>query len=515
MHRTDSGQVQPRFIHHLVTGNEVVPKGAVVYRHCVMTLIGMTDKALNVMIQIKAYINDAKGYRMQNRYYNYPSFSPSEDMSLIIHEMQSTINRLNSFRDRGLSPQLRKKIYKYINISHVYNSNAIEGNILSLRETEVILNNLELNDKPLKDQIEARSLGRALEFLYEMINGKAEIERQNILNLHNLLMKDIPNVTSGKFRTIDVKIGGAKHIPPSHDDIEEHIRLLIEWYNQEQSLPLILKGTILHHWFVWIHPFEDGNGRIARLLLNFFFLRNGYPDVLVKITDRDRYYNALSEADIGDITPLVDLIADKLNETITVYNEFINEELREKEWLRKYQQVGLEQRKETLRYNYEVWKSTFDIFKTRFIQTVNALSGHFPDFIFSIKEYVIISFNKYLDILENRAVTNTWYFVIRIRCRDRNDLAIIFYFERWFPKTKTGRRINPIIKLFYSIRRAGHNLRENLNLDLVNVGVQRDKLVVGLRDTKNRRKITSIETLPGDVIRKFLDQLLKEYFKVC
>lgn len=348
--------------------------------------------------------------------------------------MQVTINRLNSIRDRGLTPQLKSKIYKHINVSHVYNSNAIEGNILSLRETEVILDNLEINEKPLKDQIEARSLARALEFLYEMINGKAEIERQNILNLHNLLMRDIPNVDSGKIRSLDVKIGGAKHVPPSFDDIEEHIRLMLEWYYREQSLPIILKGSILHHWFVWIHPFEDGNGRLSRLLVNFFFLRNGYPDIVIKVTDRDRYYHALSEADSGDITLLVDLFADKLNETITVYNEFINEEVREKEWLRKYQQVGLEQRKETARYNYEVWKATFDIFRTRFIQTINAISKLFPSYIFTAKEYEIISFNKYLDILENRAVTNTWYFVIRIRCEETNDLAIIFYFERWFPK---------------------------------------------------------------------------------
>lgn len=76
-------------------------------------------------------------------------------------------------------------------------------------------------------------------------------------------------------------------------------------------------------------------------------------------------------------------------------------------------------------------------------------------------------------------------------------------------------RNQPIIKLFYSLRKAGHNLRENQNIDLVNVGVQRDKLVIGLRDHNNRRKIASVESLPGEAIRKFIDQILHEYFKVC
>jgi Fic family protein len=450
--------------------------------------------------------------------YVEPGFSPSDELNERIKNIQAVINRLNSCRDRGLSDSLKEKIYKYIRVSHVYNSNAIEGNMLSLRETEIVLENMELNDKALKDQIEAKTLGMAFDFLKDLIAGRKDICKQTILDLHSILMKQVDQRICGKWRDQDVKIGGASHIPPSWADVDDHISEMLNWYNQSNTYSVINKAAILHHWFVWIHPFEDGNGRVSRLLLNFYLMRCGYPEIVIRIEDRDKYYRALQDADNGNITGLIDLIADKAYETASIYDQYINEAQREKEWIAKYNETGYKQRIETMRFNYEVFKATFDIFIVRFRQMVDALAGKLPDVRLSIKEYDPLSLNKYIDLLERRSVSNTWFFTVHFKKEGFEDLFAIFYFERWFPIYYRGNRRtksdNPIIKLYYSLRRKGDNLPVNRMIDLVNVGLNRDKLIFGIRDKNIKNKVTSTEEMPGDIIRKFIDQVLSEYFKI-
>ena len=110
---------------------------------------------------------------------------------------------------------------------------------------------------------------------------------------------------------------------------------------------------------------------MSRLMLNFHLMQFGFPEVVIRITDRDRYYESLTEADNANLSPLIELVSDKLLETVTVYEEFLNEEEREREWINKYSENESNQRIETLRFNYEVWKSALEVFKTRFQQSVS------------------------------------------------------------------------------------------------------------------------------------------------
>lgn len=454
-----------------------------------------------------------------------------EDLKSVIKHIQGVINHLNSRRDKGLSDSLKKKLFNHLKLSQVYNSNAIEGNQLSLRETELILDNMEINDRPLKDQIEAKTLNNAIDFLHDLINGNEKLSKRSLLELHQIIMTGIEGINGGVFRKIDVQIKGSNHTPPSWLNVEEQIDELFEWYNSSENLYPIVRAAILHHWLTWIHPFEDGNGRVSRLLLNFHLMQCGYPEVIIRIEDRDKYYEALIESDNKNLTPLIELIADKLIETTSIYEDFFNEEERERAWLSKYSKKESDKRVETLRYNYEVWKSAMDIFKARFEQTLSLIKDKIPNTNFNFREYNILNFNQYMDIIENRKISNTWFFSLGMHNYEKNKkLAVVFFFERHFPVFKINEKFyvdsngiqrhkyqkevskRPDIKLYASIRQAGQSMPLPVSIDFHNVGMKGDKMVIGVRDKSNRSYIKSRETnIAAPVIRDLFDQLIETY----
>ncbi|WP_438435250.1 Fic family protein [Gorillibacterium sp. sgz500922] len=446
-------------------------------------------------------------------YYQLPSYQPNDDLLLSINGIQGIINNLNARRDRGLNPNLKEKIMRHLKISHVYNSNAIEGNILSLRETELILENLTVNERPFKDQVEARSLGVAIDYLYGLINGNEPINKVSLLNVHRLILGEIDIKYAGTTREENVIISKSVHTPPKWEYINDHLDDMFKWYDREKNISPIIKAAILHHWITWIHPFKDGNGRVSRLMLNFHLLQYGFPEVVIRVEDRDRYYNALSEADAGDITLLLELLCDKLYESVSIYEQFMNEEIREKEWVEKFSRRVFDQKIESARYNYEVWKSSMEVFRTRFIQTVNAIDSQLENINMYVRTYDIISLHQYLDIIENRSVSNTWFFKLRIKEFNGDDITFIFYFERWWPQKASHYKQNPLIKMFISVVQGGHSKRLDNSVDLVNVGVMKDRLVIGLRDRDIRNRVKSMESLPGPIITEFIDQILLSYFK--
>jgi Fic family protein len=455
-----------------------------------------------------------------------------QDLKSVLKHIQDIVNHLNARRDKGLSSILKEKLFHHLKISQVYNSNAIEGNVLSIRETELILDNMQLNDRPLKDQIEAKTLNNAIDFLYNLINGNEKLSRRSLLELHQILMTGVENINGGVFRKSNVQIKGSNHTPPDWITVDDHIDELFNWYNSESTIYPIIKATILHHWLTWIHPFEDGNGRMSRLMLNFHLMQFGFPEVVIRITDRDRYYESLTEADNANLSPLIELVSDKLLETVTVYEEFLNEEEREREWINKYSENESNQRIETLRFNYEVWKSALEVFKTRFQQSVSLVKDKIPNININFREYPILSFNQYLDILENRKVSSTWFFSVGIHNFIKNrKIAVVFYFERHFPVTKkkvfytgtdgkkryrlvNGKAGKPYIKLYASLREAGQSRPLPETFDFANVGMKGDKMVVGVRDKHKRNYIVSQEThLAAPIIRDFIDQLISTYVK--
>lgn len=395
-----------------------------------------------------------------------------------------------------------------------------------------------INERPLKDEIEAQSLANATDYLYKLIDGREPLTKRTLLELHGLIMKNIPGINSGQFRKEEVQIKGSEHTPPNFNNVDSHVDELFQWMNRNaHKFPPLIMASILHHWLTWIHPFSDGNGRVSRLFLNFFLLQKGYPEIIIKISDRDTYYNSLIDGDKGELSVLIELFADNIRESISIYEEFINEDLRQKAWLSKYKEITAEKYEEAKSkhsFDYEVWKNQMSVFKALLKKSLLDVSKLLTNLDITFKDYDLISFSQYLDLLEDRKVSSTWYMSLRIfDTSSKESLTLVFYFERLYQSKilkflkaerkyhkgfRSGKFIPPAIKLYISARRNGLSLDLDKNVDLVNIGTYKDQLSFGIIDRKVKReawqkpKIESKTENPGVVIRRFIDQLLDLYF---
>jgi len=230
------------------------------------------------------------------------------------------LKRLNNFRP--LPSSAVQKLKEQFEIEMTYNSNAIEGNSLTLRETYLVVNEgLTIKGKPLKDHLEARNHQEALGYLYDLVEkGKRNNFSENLIRSFNqIVQQNIDKEWAGRYRNSAVIIGGAKHRPPEAIDVPNLMREMIEWYSDNKKMHPIELASIIHHRITNIHPFFDGNGRTSRLVMNIILMQAGFPLVVVMKNDRKRYYATLSVADKGDYAPFVNFISRAVERTLDIY----------------------------------------------------------------------------------------------------------------------------------------------------------------------------------------------------
>jgi Fic family protein len=209
-----------------------------------------------------------------------------------------------------------------------YNSNAIEGNSLTLKETYLVINEgLTIKGKPLKDHLEAKNHQEALEYLYDLVekDKKNTFSENLIRSLNQIVQQNIDKEWAGRYRNSGVIIGGADHRPPEALEIPKLMRDLVGWVgsNNKKMHPVDL-ASIVHHKLVFIHPFFDGNGRTSRLVMNILLMQSGLPLVIVLKNDRKKYYQTLSFADKGDYVPFVNFIARAVERTLDIYLKILS-----------------------------------------------------------------------------------------------------------------------------------------------------------------------------------------------
>lgn len=203
-------------------------------------------------------------------------------------------------------------------VEYTYNSNAIEGNTLTLRETDMVLRGLTVDKKPLKDHLEAVGHKEAFEYVSELVKDKAELSENVIKNIHFLVLADKKD-DRGVYRRIPVRIMGAHHEPVQPYLIMPKMEQLLADY-QSSTEHIITKLARFHIEFESIHPFIDGNGRTGRLLVNLELMKAGYPPIDVKFTDRVAYYNAFDDYHVKhDLKSMEKLFARYVNERLDMY----------------------------------------------------------------------------------------------------------------------------------------------------------------------------------------------------
>ena len=179
-------------------------------------------------------------------------------------------------------------------IEYTYNSNAIEGNTLTLQETALVLEGITIDKKPLKDHLEAVGHRDAFLYVEELVKNKIPFSERIIKQIHTMVLMDRPE-DRGVYRRIPVRIMGAYHVPPDPGLVPEQMERLVAEFESNKKLHPIERAALFHLKFEGIHPFVDGNGRTGRLILNLMLMRAGYPPINVKYSDRKRYYEAFDE----------------------------------------------------------------------------------------------------------------------------------------------------------------------------------------------------------------------------
>lgn len=212
---------------------------------------------------------------------------------------------------RPFPSQLAASLHEKLIVEWTYHSNAIEGNTLTMSETKVVLEGMTVGGKTMVEHLETINHRDAIFFIEDLISDKKPMSQWNIRSIHSLILKEIDKQNAGKYRTENVVISGAEHIPPKSYEINVLMQELMEEYDSHwEDYHPVLRAALLHGEFVKIHPFIDGNGRTARLLLNFELMKNGYTPIIIKNEDRAKYYDALDIAHTAmNYEPFIKLVS--------------------------------------------------------------------------------------------------------------------------------------------------------------------------------------------------------------
>ncbi|MBQ6142994.1 MAG: Fic family protein [Clostridia bacterium] len=226
--------------------------------------------------------------------------------------------RLELDSKRPLTQGEMERLNEEFIVEYTYNSNAIEGSTLTLRETDMVLRGLTIDKKPLKEHMEAVGHKEAFEFVSGLVKDKAPLTENVIKQIHYLVLADKKD-DRGVYRRVPVKILGAKHEPVQPYLIQPKIEALIKSY-KENNEEIISKLARFHIEFEGIHPFIDGNGRTGRLIINLELMKAGYPPIDIKFKDRVAYYNAFDAyQEKHDLSPMKKLFASYIKERLDVY----------------------------------------------------------------------------------------------------------------------------------------------------------------------------------------------------
>lgn len=340
-------------------------------------------------------------------------------------ELDTLRQRVNVFRTLvgTLSGQALQRLEEFFRLKNIYNSNAVEGNTLSLGETQLVIQKgLTITGKPLKDTVEAKNLSHALDFFRELARQGKPITVQDIRNIQACILQGIDDQNAGRYRLVFVEISGSKHKPPDPALVPAQMDELGYWLAQVSDpagtffdhhfIDPVALACAAHAWFVNIHPFTDGNGRTARLLMNLLLMRNGYPVTIITKDDRHRYYDALEESDeAGDLTAFMRLVMESVEESLEVYEQAARQQIDMQQFVRS---LLAERQDNQLRNDFDVFESAMRLLRGYFDQVVRLLNDEASKQgsarKVGLKDYGGLEFEKYHSLRQFQSAKKTWFF---------------------------------------------------------------------------------------------------------
>lgn len=309
---------------------------------------------------------------------------------------------------RPLKREDELRIMQKFRLDWNYHSNHLEGNTLTFGETKaLILFGITAKGKPLKDHIDITGHNDAIKWIEELLKQKRPLTENFIRELHQLILKEpyfVNAITAdGQPTRKQIKVGVYKttpnHVQTKTGEIfrfatpEETPALmadLINWYREkiQTAINPMLLSAEFHYKFIRIHPFDDGNGRTARILMNFILMQNGYPPVVIKTEDKENYFAVLRQADAGMIEPFIEYIAQNLNHSLDIMIKGAKGQNIEEEDDLDKELALLEQKFKGIGSPIEVIKSEKTILKV-YGNSIKSLISFFNDRAISFQQYYV------------------------------------------------------------------------------------------------------------------------------
>ncbi len=326
----------------------------------------------------------------------------------ICDKVKKLDERVGLLRTSGkLTEETIKYYYGEKRFEQVAESNAIEGNTLSVGETELaVLKGITFTGHDPAFVRDAIALDKALQRLIDLSKEKVPTNLDQVLELHQLILGDRPG--GGIFRKEPVRIKGSKHIPPKDWRIVmEYMEQWGKWSQENITLPAPIRAIVLHSWLSHIHPFIDGNGRTARAISNLELVRAGYPPIIIRKKDRDRYIDALSESDAGgNIAAFFEFILLRIEGALTgleisaTKHQGYNQEA---ERIRRIQESKL-----------QIWMTSIKLFTEilhhKLMERLAHVNGRCSIKLFDDS----LDLDDYIALCERKSVPETWSFIINI-----------------------------------------------------------------------------------------------------
>jgi Fic family protein len=289
--------------------------------HAMAALYGIEESKFNVLWLSRKILNEIEGeesglaallmaeeqvkYQVKSKALGVPKSVKAfvKEIDLLKKELRA-FRKLDSYR-----------IAEALELEYTYESNRIEGNTLSLKETDLVINEgLTISGKSMREHLEAINHKEAIEFIKHLVVNKSSLTERNLLQIHGLVLRGIDPQNAGVYRKIQVMIKGSRHLPPQPYLLGKAMEDYFVWYHDhKKSMHPVLLAAEMHERLVTIHPFIDGNGRTARLVMNLILLQHGFVVANIKgdARTRMRYYDSLEKAQAdNDKTPFMEFIAE-------------------------------------------------------------------------------------------------------------------------------------------------------------------------------------------------------------
>ena len=353
-----------------------------------------------------------------------------ETSNALTRDVEEAARRVDDHRP--LPPEVVARIDDELEGERVYSSNAIEGNTLDLRETVMVLKHGSAGTKKKREAKEAINLGQAIKQVTAWLDARESIHATDrILRVHETLLGGIHDEWAGKFREKRVMISGAKYQPPDHTIIEALMERVMAYLSAPRDSNIVLRSTWAHWAIARIHPFYDGNGRIARLWQDAVLLQGHLTCAIVRPEDRTNYLAALMSADEGEFNPLIQFIAQRIAATLDRYLEELGKTSDFVEWVKEVAGEVDERAAERSKLSYQRWRRKMESLRREFQLCAAKVSEASKAVAIQVQPYPLIDQTQWENIRSGIGATLTWHFKLDFSTPGKR-VRYYFYFAQHF-----------------------------------------------------------------------------------